>query len=891
MTMSLSTIPIPTWLMLAVVALFGAAVVIMTLRYRAWKRGWLSSEVERRLSLPSRGPAAGGASIHGATSRIRRLPLAGMDRLDFLVQYFGKRFYGELRDWRSPSLASFFVLTAVVASVFMLARFPIMPDRLPSFGEIYSFFFSSIEDQDGRVSSLVTGAFGALAVVVIALVVLVAESIRDDTDQERKRILLRLSLLWPLGLLATLIPIGFLWISTSRIVIVMELVVAGLTIYAFSRLIANLLNPVLRERQRVAFLEGRVRNIVRQSARERIANNVLAETVGSTKPVSTFTLASSRSWIESDSQSLIFIDAPKSGRLVDVQLEELKKLGDRIDWITRTHFGVSLLETGPTRPLAALVGSAVPRPYEFKKAYFLKRFGDEVPDRSLFVPDGRTILAFPAEIAQRPDAMAEIETSLPHIFRFSAEEASSTIFRRELQATKDEMVSAISAQAVSKVDELRTVYLKVAEQFLETLGELGGGYSADQARHERSALSGEWDEVGWLRTDISELAAVALRSDSTTIAGKVGYLPFAIATRAVRARDHLLFQQFLSFATHEYFLARQIQNPHVRSFMLERTWRWTTEVADFFVEKLITSQESTIDDVNNGMEFALHVIRTFQDLLKEAGDHDDPAYFDDVFTQFSGVFSGVARDVDDWSVALALNAGRSAKTLPELREASSGFDKAKARLSAKRQIELAKGAVAFAIAGRLSTSALKGVVVAKKLLKVVTASLRLDIVKLVGLFSYASSDETATTWGWEWWDLSSDGRVHTIDTQSAINRAFIIVVLEALAREPSLARLPLDKELADLTRADHPHSLTRLLDEVELDPVKWTNVIDPVALAMVGTMRNLLVELHNEDLAAEARRTRNASLDSERLADFSNNVFKSHRSSVRLRTILESLGV
>jgi hypothetical protein len=815
-----------------------------------------------------------------------------MRRVDVAVQYFRSRFLSELADWRSPSLVSFLLLGALVGTLFLLARPVAVMAHFPSLEEMRKFILTNFSDEDGHISASIAGTFGALAVVVIALVVFVAESMRDDADQERRRVLLKLSLLWPLGLLATLIPLGFLWAAASPLVVALELAFAALTIYAFARLISNLLSPVLREKQRRAFLEGRVKNVIRESAKERVANNVLAEQVGPGKLVEAFDLTISRGWLDADGQAYIFVDAPSNGRLVDIQVEELKRLGDRINWLARTYLGFSLVEDVTRIPnVESGNDAAFSTPLPLKKAFLLKRFGEEIPETSIFHAEARSVLALPEEFAQRPGALAEVEAALSHIFRFSSDEASSTVFRRELQATKDELVAAISSQAISKVDELRSLYLSIAEQFLETLVELGGGYSADQAEQERLSLGGDWDEVGWLQTDLRELIAVALGGESTTIAGKIGYLPFAIAARAVRARDHLLFQQFLAFAGYEYFLSRDIRSTRLREYIIERTWRWPKELADFYVERLIVERRSTVDDVTNGLQFALYVIRVFQDLIKDAADNDNAGYFGVVFGEFLELFEGVHREVDDWSVDEAIQRGRHSKLLAELIQADASLEKAKAQVYAKQQIEIGKRAVALAINGRLITAVLGGRASARPLLDIATRSLSVSLRELLGTFAYSTDGEAASRWGWDFWDLPSDGKVHSIDTQTAVSRALVVRLLSMLAADSNLSKLPVESALSELARDDHPYSLPKLLDQIDADKATWGKVLSSAELAETGRLRSLIAELRREDLAAEVRRTRSASLDEAKVDQFATTVIASYQETARIRKLLVALGV
>jgi hypothetical protein len=187
----------------------------------------------------------------------------------------------------------------------------------------------------------------------------------------------------------------------------------------------------------------------------------------------------------------------------------------------------------------------------------------------------------------------EVRSRMIQIFRFSTTESASLEFRREMQSTKDRLVAAIRSAAMGEVEELTATYMLVAEEFLTTLNELGGGYTAEQARNERGAFFQGWNEVRWLVSDIRELIMVASDTDNANVIEKISYLPYSIAARAIQAGDHLLFQELLAFATFIYWLASaKPASSSARSIMIERSWRFLKELSDFYVQPLFKESMS-----------------------------------------------------------------------------------------------------------------------------------------------------------------------------------------------------------------------------------------------------------------------------------------------------------
>ena len=72
--------------------------------------------------------------------------------------------------------------------------------------------------------------FEGLIVIAVALIVFVAESIRDSDNAEKKRVLLRISYLWPLTLAVTLFPLGYLFGELTRLTVILIMLIGHLEI-------------------------------------------------------------------------------------------------------------------------------------------------------------------------------------------------------------------------------------------------------------------------------------------------------------------------------------------------------------------------------------------------------------------------------------------------------------------------------------------------------------------------------------------------------------------------------------------------------------------------------------------------------------------------------------
>jgi hypothetical protein len=884
----------------AIAAILGLALLYLILAYRRWKQGWLSELIAVRLSASRKQRPQQSATPLKWQRRFAATRLTILEFWDDLVTYFRRKFVADLKAPHLPSLVSFVILTLLIAAFFVIPQPPPISVALHSHWQDW---WHGLTDDLGAVGAktgeLIVGAFTGLAVIVIALVVFVAESIRDDNDYERKRVLVRISLLWPLALAATLIPFGFLWSAARGFTVLLEAIVAGFTLFAFSNVIRALLDPDKRASDRLALLRSRVRGMMFDSVRERIGTSVLLEQLGTGKRIDSLHYMVSRVWIEDDAQSYLFIDALEDGWLADIQLEELQKLGDRLDRYARETLGFALREGGPNMQVGtAGLGTAPspPPPLPVRKAYLLKRYREEIPPESIFYGKRRSLFALPKAFARNPALLADIRATISHIFRFTKEEPSSIAIRREMQGTKDQLAQAIRDHALGAIEELRQTYLQIAEEFLTLLVELGGGYTAEQAEKERGNYFESWTEIRWLLTDLRELIIIAADGGNADVFSQIAFLPFAIAMRAVQARDHFLFQQFYQFASFLYVLAREKgEGSSIRDWMTERSWRWPKEIADFYIARELDAA-STSEELEQIRGFATYSLRVYQDLLKLMADKRDITAFATVAREFRKLYERF------WG---AEDQPRAAVLRLQLDHADDDAQRASLKMQLKlqekrdeivRALNMAIDEIFLALAGRILAQYLEAPrdEQAGKLLDAIKAMLPNTLERLAATFSEASGSRTSDGWGWHEWDLVADGKAHFVDTFTKLNQIFLVRALQILAGLSPEARervqFPTSHTLAEMAREGNPQGLLATLNAIEANPERWQIVLTQDARNCIGALRDRLAAARTAEQQLAAERTRNAPLDPEKISEFRAELVRSFADSGRLRAILHAKG-
>jgi len=567
--------------------LFGLVVLIwgaiFCIKYREWRRAWLSDLVEReiekirRSSPPSAADKSAGYTPSFVYRALGNYTFRGVHSASDYLFRGGRE---AARTPYIPSITSVLLILVPVCVVLFLAN---PPTHLGSFLHPLTWWDilkSALADKEGMPH-----AFEALIVVGIALVVFVAESVRGSVNSDQKRVLLKLSNLWILVLLLTLSPLVFLYPPSIGVHVLLALALAIFALVSFARVLLNLLDGGSALQAEREFLRDRARRVVLNSARERVGNKLLYDRLGGKResPVG-FTLGFG---LPGDERRYEFVEAPKTGRLVDINLKELSELG-RLLQGAKSELSATPQATSETE-ITSGPGLTKKRRStgNDQRAHLIRRFGEELPAEAVS-PRDKAILAVPLQIAADKALVREVRRRTGHVFKFSDAEPSSAAFRREMQSTKDRLVSAINRLSLGEVDDLKDTYFVVAREFVNVLNDLGGAYTAEQARAERSNAFEEWTEVRWLVRDVRQLLIAAAATDNTDVIASITSLPYAIASRAIRSGDQLLFQDFLGFGSFIYDLGAEKPSGRVRDFLIDRSWRYLKEVAEFQIQPLLS---------------------------------------------------------------------------------------------------------------------------------------------------------------------------------------------------------------------------------------------------------------------------------------------------------------
>ena len=855
-------------------------------RYRRWHQSWLSALIDIRIK------ELGGERRRGRFETLRYLStrtvyLASRSSLFRLIERAERYIFASPRLFQNyyfPSLASFVLVAAVTAAVFYL----------PHYLAFENLKLASLLDNLSH-PDVAQKIFEGLALIAVGLIIFVAESIRDAQNPDYKRVLLRISYLWPLTLAVTLFPLGYLAGDLTGTVIVLLFALVAFFIYAFSNVLRNLLDPDAREQSLKGLLKDRIRSLIMDSVRERVGNNILLQMLGPDKELALEYLPPGF-WTSDKATNYVRVYHAHSGWLCDINLDDLRNLVRLVNDQYRR-----LNEIGHEQGLATAAKFTSSPATSSAQAeagpiiYLLKRFGEQLAAESLF-STGNAVLAIPRELSRDAGLMGEIRRRTSHAFKLTTAEPSSIAFRREIRGTKDRLIAAIRSVSIGAVEDLRGTFLEIAEEFLKTLHELGGGYSADQARQERSNIFEGWNEIRWLVRDTRELLIVAAETNNSDVIGSIAFLPFAIATRAVVARDHLLFEEFTPFATFVYELAAaKPANAPIRQYMIDRSWRYLFELCEYYVLPFNLDIGGRKVDIGESQGFAVFAIKVFQDISKAAFDKGDISTFQTVLTELSRLFQHFNPQEEFPDAAFLKARVAQAQDDSERVKLQEQLDEQTKKENAAWAIRLARREVVFGLAAHIVSKCIGAEEVTKNLpfYEAMEPFLPDGPVDLTNVFIGASSIQTSEYFGWSWWDSIADGEAHWIDTHTKVDRLYIIRLLKILARmsqdQINLIELPAGDTITMLLRRVETENVLPTL-YADAGPDSASKLLTDEEIAQADNLLGRLRRAKERADRAEEDELIAAPLDEQKVVEFRTNLLEAREKQGHLRALMIRLG-
>jgi|GEM_PF-4130178 len=772
------------------------------------------------------------------------------------------------------SLKTFYLPS--VASTLLVLLITVLP-----FCNIISFPSKSDTEKSFLDKMINVNVYEALSLVIVALIIFIAEVLRDEKDPDAKRILMKLSNIWPLTIGTILIPVSYLIGDPNKIFIVLEIIIALAIIISFYKIIITLLDGGVSEKDKKAFFRERIKKVSSETIDDRLGNNIFLNKTGIDNEIK---LKYSPYFSNQLYQEYIEINAPNGGVIYDINLNELKNtLKFMQERAKLLGFVIYPEKEIPTAGKIDDLFSDIQRDKDkgnLKEVLLLKTYKESTLNEYFLSdsPKTKALLAIPSGFEKDQNFktfIKDIKERLTKCFLIKDDPTLSEKFRKELSGIKKGLVSAINTNSIVEIEEMKRLYVDISGGFLDALHEYKAEFSSENAKKELSSFD-RFRLVYWLGDDINNLGIAALKTQDLDIIKSIGVLNIAIATRALSTKDHLFFQQFTNNLVYLCYRADEIlESVDKKKSVYSSINHWLSSIA---LNNLYYSIKTSSDDRNDLTiedlkDFGLEIYSIFLQLIKFSIDRKSDS-LDMFFNQFNKIYTKF-------------------QNIPEENYSAFNGDKTEEiRVILKNEYQIISfGISSWALNKLTSENSNNDGALYKKIIKLFSKNMPNNLKELINIFSAISEDGVADKWGWSWWDMKADGEAHWIDDQSKYNKFFCYKALKILSS--NLEDTPLDLTANDklISILEQQNDYKLALSEIKNKENNWTTILDTEDFMVVDKLNDLLKDLVSISINKKNARIREAEIDQDLLKRFKDGVLKYFYENTKHRKLAQKLGV
>lgn len=776
----------------------------------------------------------------------------------------------------TPTPRSFFLVFILSGIFFVIAHYL---EQIFAWFHLdpYSFLTLQILSQENNHYQNLITIHAGIGVIIFALIIFIAESLRDDKTKDKARVLLKESHLFPLAVAEILVFFIFIWGDVNFLIILPVIFVGLFTIFSLFKIVFVLLDRYRFAQKRAELLQEILKRSIDLAIDERIGNNILLSKLN----IEDIKLEYSPSLIDNRAGYHCF-QAEKFGIVSDINLQALERLANIVDKEGQESgfsFGSGNRPQVRADRENETEEAKSTSTTENNQRYLMKRFYGVVDEKA------PTLICLDKKLITNTSKLKKIKALTKSALIIKTADNFAKKVRYEISGVKDQFISAIENKRLGEMEELVSLYIKLAEGFLDIITKCGGGHSAKQARKERHESLSGWKEVLWLSSDIRYLLEQAIQSHDREIIRIVSYLPIAIARQAINKQDHYLFQEFIWFVELLYLHALKEADDNLKKFLIDRSWRSLKETCGVYVEAKLENAVSE-KELESLKDFGIHFFVIYQNLLKKAFDSRDINSFEDFKRASQELFKYFKPSE---FVKNAQHIERSLKNT-ELNEEQKGnlntlLKNQKTIENIEKDIKANKNQMFFGLASWILAYFVhdKQDKVAKQFYHSIQSAFSSEIKDFTNIFLQACNYNIGEFWGWNWWEMETyaEGEVYSTQITEKLERFYVIKSLTLLADRTGEQVIQIE---LSYTR-DLPNVLIKVLDDIKNNPDNWKFVLTGKAINKADAFKRLLTKSQQTQQQEELKYILKQNISQDRVKQFKDEMIRSFKQNTNIRDI------
>ncbi len=697
-----------------------------------------------------------------------------------------------------PTWESFFFVFIMVLIFFVLSHY--------AHHLACSFNFLCISQESNHYQNLIAIHSG-IGVIIFALIIFIAESLRDNRTKDMARVLLKESFLYPLVTAEILVFFIFIFGSVNVFSILSIFIIGLLTIYSLTRTISVLLFRHKFLQKRTQLFKNLLRKNIYLEIKEREDTlNLFSELK---KTCLTFSPINKEGYYCFSSEKLGIVSRIDTSSLIKIS-DVIKKEGKRKELPFKKEAQPDIDNDSDHRNVV----------FREEKCYLMKKINDIVSE------DDKSLICVDKNLVKEQTICNKIKSLVTKTFTITPENEFKTFTKEvydEISSVRDQFTHAIYNKNLREIQELRSLYIELAESFLETIEKSCGNYSSQDSRSERLSFYGPWDELQWLSSDVRILIETAAESHNQKIIDKVMYLPIAILRNSIKKNDHLLFQEFISLTPLIYESVKKEDDENLRKSCVNKLADSLRKSCEIYIEFKWRNDTHKEPDFKSLKDFVVFFFFIFQSLLKKSFDNND---FES-FRKFKETSLDIFDSLSFQEEGIELTLKKSSLNKEERSKLEGQRDK----IRMENEIFLRQKEMFFGLSSWIMSEILKRrpntiMLECYNSLQSIFPPRNIKDFTLIFLAAIKSYDFT-DFWQWGRWEFDPTKReqIKLSETPTNLKKFYISTMLQLLSdSNQNNAQLDLSKKDLSLL-VDIHHSLKEILDDIQKNPANWDSIL------------------------------------------------------------------
>ncbi|MDD3002492.1 MAG: hypothetical protein PHS06_01320 [Candidatus Shapirobacteria bacterium] len=646
-------------------------------------------------------------------------------------EVFVKKFINPLKQMYYPSKVSLFV--TLIAS-FIIFNIPWKnPDN-------FSLYLDSNHYQN------FIAVHAAIGAMILAFLILIAETSDSGRNQDKARLILKETLLFPLATAEITSLVIYILGGRELGNTISVIVIAVLTIRAIYKIIQLFINRHFFQTKERELVNDRFSRIIDQSIMERIENNTLVEYFEQSKYEIDYSYFSTRR----DGLKPILIN--KNGVLVDINLGRLEKLLYEIDKVAN-KYGMTIKKNtlknkkprNTSRVLDIKNEKNVPVGISV-----LKLIGQ------VFNEDNQKIFLIPKKIYEDKDLISIIDKEVLNIFKVKTRDDFEKEVRFELDQLKDNALDAIFNSRISVLGSIMSTYISLIENFLSVFKNYGDSYSHEDALKEMNSIFGGWSYLRWIKEDFNDVLCETIKSENFKLIKDVIHVPLEIAFKAFQRRDHLVFLEFIRFQSVLYLESKKVKDKDIKKYLIDRSSRYLKDFCDYRITPELENSEIKLVDIFHFQDFVFEILQTYKFIGKYSFDSRNIKVFEKYLNDVSNLMHRFEPSKDNRKFSIELQLKATKIDEKEKNELEDNLKKINELENIEEKINEKKKEYIYGFITWCLYKLEKINFGDQKLLRfwnILLPYLPKDLPNLIKINESCHSDRVENFWGWDWWEL------------------------------------------------------------------------------------------------------------------------------------------